>query len=120
MTKIVPGLDARGSSSLRSDIEIRPRGEGGASEELVGIGATLMPTPEGVTIAALVEGAPAERFGLERGDRITRIDGADASGLTLSDCVQRLRGPAGTRVTVGVDRAGQRVEVTITRDVVVR
>jgi len=120
MSKIVPGLDARGSSALRSDIELRSRGDGGASEELVGIGATLLPTPDGVTIAGLVEGAPAERAGLQRGDRIVRIDGADATGLALPDCVQRLRGAAGTRVSVTVDREGQPLEVTITREVVVR
>jgi C-terminal processing protease CtpA/Prc len=72
-----------------------------------------------VTIAALVEGGPAERAGLEKGDRIVRVDGADATGMTMADCVQRLRGLEGTRVSVGVERDGQRIEVTITREVVV-
>jgi membrane-associated protease RseP (regulator of RpoE activity) len=121
VTKIVPGLDARGAPSTRSDIELKPLGDGGASEELVGIGATLLPSPAGgVTIAGLIEGGPAERAGLEKGDRIVRVDGADATSMTMADCVQRLRGAAGTRVSVGVDRDGQRIEVTIAREVVVR
>jgi protocatechuate 3,4-dioxygenase beta subunit len=120
VTRIVPGLDPRGALSMRSDIELRPLGDGGANQELTGIGATLLPSREGgVTIAALVEGGPAERAGLEKGDRIVRVDGADATGMTMADCVQRLRGLEGTRVSVGVERDGQRIEVTITREVVV-
>ena len=120
VSRIVPGLDARGTASLRADIELRPRGDGGAEEELTGIGATLMPSPEGVTIVGLIEGGPAERGGLARGDRVVRIDGADATGMSLSDCVQRLRGAPGTRVSVAVDRDGQSIEMTLQREVVRR
>lgn len=119
-TKIVPGLDARGSSSARADVELRPRGDGGASEELAGIGATLLPSPQGVRIQSVIAGGPADRAGLQQGDRFVRIDGADATGMTLSDCVQRLRGAPGTRVSVAVDRDGQPIELTIAREVVVR
>lgn len=120
MSKIVPGLDARGGAMLRADIEIRGRGDGGASEELAGVGATLAPSPKGVMILGVIEGGPAARAGIERGDRIVRIDGTDASELPLADCVQRLRGAVGTRVSLGVDRDGHAVEVTMLREVVVR
>lgn len=119
VSKIVPGLDARGGAMLRADVEIRARSEGGGSEELVGIGAMLAPSPKGVMIVGVTEGGPAARAGIQRSDRVVRIDGADASELPLADCIQRLRGPAGTRVSLGVDREGQAVEVTIVREVVV-
>jgi membrane-associated protease RseP (regulator of RpoE activity) len=120
VTKIVPGLDARGAPTLRADVELRARGDGGASEELAGVGATLAPSPRGVMIIGVIDGGPAARAGLEKGDRIVRIDGADARDLPLPDCVQRLRGREGTRVTLGVDREGQTVEVSMVREIVVR
>ncbi|WP_438025917.1 carboxypeptidase regulatory-like domain-containing protein [Sorangium sp. So ce233] len=119
MTKIVPGLDARGAGSMRADIEIRLLGDGGSREELSGIGAMLSLSPSGVTIAGIIEGGPAALAGLAQGDVIVRIDGEPAADLPLADCIQRLRGPAGTRVTVGVDRGGRILDVTMRRDVVV-
>lgn len=120
LTKIVSGLDARGASSMHADIELRERGDGGSSEELTGIGATLMPAPRGVVIAAVLEGGPAAGAGLAGGDRIVQIDGKSIGELGVSDCIQRLRGPAGTRVSVGVERAGENIEITMVRAVVVR
>ncbi|WP_437733833.1 carboxypeptidase regulatory-like domain-containing protein [Sorangium sp. So ce1335] len=120
VAKIVPGLDARGAGSMRADIELRPLGDGGSREELSGIGAMLSLSPGGVTIAGIVEGGPAALAGLVQGDVIVRIDGEPATELPLADCIQRLRGPAGTRVTVGVEREGRVLDVTMQRDVVVR
>ncbi|WP_437755495.1 carboxypeptidase regulatory-like domain-containing protein [Sorangium sp. So ce1389] len=120
MSKIVPGLDARGAGSARADIELRLLGDGGSREELTGIGAMLAVSSSGVTIADVIEGGPAALAGLAQGDVIVRIDGEPAKDLPLADCIQRLRGPAGTRVSVGVDRGGRVLEVTMRRDVVVR
>ena len=117
--KIVPGIVARGAT-VTQDVELQPRGDGGGgSMELVGIGAVLAPMPKGVAIAVLIPGGPAAGAGLLNGDIITRIDGASAEGLSMTDCVQRLRGPEGSRVTVGVQRGEQSLEVTMTRQVVV-
>ncbi|AKT36242.1 carboxypeptidase regulatory-like domain-containing protein [Chondromyces crocatus] len=120
MAKIVPGLDARGGGSTEVDVGLRRRVEGGANEEFTGIGATLLPGPEGVKVMGVIEGGPAERAGLLAGDRLVRIDGVDATGMTLSDCVQRLRGASGTRVSLSVDREGRPVDLTVLREVVVR
>jgi hypothetical protein len=119
-SKIVSGLSARGGSRLSERIALTPRGDGGADSELAGIGAMLNNTPRGVGIAGLVEGGPAERAGLKTGDLIVRIDGDDASKLTLSDCVQRLRGPEGSRVTMQVFRGVSMVDISIVRELVVR
>lgn len=120
MSKIVSGLDARGTGSVRADIELRMLEDGGSREELTGIGAMLSVSSSGVTIAGLIEGGPAVSAGLVQGDVIVRIDGANARDLPLADCIQRLRGPVGTRVTVGVEREGRVLEVTMRRDIVVR
>jgi protocatechuate 3,4-dioxygenase beta subunit len=120
-TKIVPGLTTRGASSIREDIVLTPRGDGGAgNSELIGVGAVLSPSPGGVIVASVIEDGPAARAGMQGGDRILRIDGQDATTLPLSDCVQRLRGPEGSRVSVTVaKRSGAEVELTIVRATVV-
>jgi C-terminal processing protease CtpA/Prc len=68
-----------------------------------------------VTFAGFIHGGAAETSGLQPGDLIRRIDGADASAYTTVECMQNLRGPEGSRVTVEVERGGQRVSVTIQR-----
>ena len=110
--RIVTGLTARGSPTLHQDIELNP---GAGGQDFAGIGAFLAPAPTGVTFAGLVAGGPAEQAGLLKGDLIRRIDGADASEYTLSECMQNLRGPDGSRVTVQVERGGKRVDVSIQR-----
>ncbi|XXX76569.1 carboxypeptidase regulatory-like domain-containing protein [Sorangium sp. So ce134] len=120
MSKIVSGLDARGTGSARADIELRMLDDGGSREELTGIGAMLSLASSGVTIAGIIDGGPAASAGLQQGDVIVRIDGENARELPLADCIQRLRGPAGTRVSVGVERDGQVIDVTMRRDIVVR
>jgi hypothetical protein len=119
--KIATGLDTHGGRALRQDLALTPQDDGGARSELTGIGAMLAPSPKGVMVAGIVAGGPAEKGGLERGDRIERIDGAGAGDLTVGDAIQRLRGPEGTRVTVVVNRDGSGpVEVTLVRDTIVR
>ncbi|AUX38054.1 MULTISPECIES: carboxypeptidase regulatory-like domain-containing protein [Sorangium] len=120
MAKIVSGLDARGTGSARADIELRTLDDGGSREELTGIGAMLSVSSSGVMIAGIIEGGPAASAGLQQGDIIVRIDGENAKELPLADCIQRLRGPVGTRVSVGVERDGQVIDVTMRRDIVVR
>lgn len=119
-TKIVSGLTTRGASTLRESIALTLRGDGGGDSELAGIGAMLGPSPNGVIVAGIIADGPAARAGLLRGDRIERIDGAAADTLTVSDCVQRLRGPEGTTVSIRVARAQGSTDITIVRGVVVR
>lgn len=120
-TKIVSGIEMRGLPTRDEVISITTRGDGGADSELAGIGAMLAAGPQGVYVAGLVGGAPAEKAGLEQGDVFLRIDGQDARTMTMPDCVQRLRGPEGSVVRVTVRREGKATrEVTIVRQIVVR
>jgi len=115
-SRIVAGLTTRGASSIREDINLKPRGDGGASSELEGIGAMLAPSPGGIVIASVIEPGPAASAGLKRGDRFVQIDGVSALEMTLSDAIQRLRGPEGSRVSITVSREGENnVDVTVTR-----
>ena len=120
-TRILSGLTTRSGAAIVQDVELTPRGDGGADNEMAGVGAVLMPQPRGVAISWLVPGGPAQASGLQMGDLFTKIDGVDALTLTMSDCVQRLRGPEGSRVTVVVAREGAgAIEVVVTRKNIVR
>ena len=119
--RMISGLrvDARGA--LSQDVVLNAA-DGGAGLEFAGIGANLMPTPEGLTLAAVGAGDPAERAGLRAGDRILGIDGDSTDGMSLADALQRLRGEAGTSVGVSVRRpkTSETVDVMIERAAILR
>lgn len=121
-TRIVSGLSARGATPMTADVQLVVKGEGGGDSEFGGIGAILGPIPDslGAVILATTKDGPAERAGLTRMDRILRIDSTPAEGLTLMDCIQRLRGEPGTKVAVWVKRGEQELQFTVTRETVVR
>jgi len=58
-------------------------------------------------IADIVQGMPAAEAGIKIGDRILRVDGKDAKGLTSQQLVELIRGQAGSRVTIEVERQGE-------------
>jgi len=51
-----------------------------------------------------VADSPAERAGLQPGDRLMAIDGAPTRDMTLADAMRRLKGAAGTKVVLEVMR----------------
>ncbi|MGP1309247.1 MAG: S41 family peptidase [Phycisphaerales bacterium] len=64
-----------------------------------------------------IEGTPAQRAGIKRGDIIRKVDNDTTLGVTLLQAVDRITGPAGSKVTLGVEREGQDdlIEFTLTR-----
>ena len=72
-----------------------------------GIGAQVAMENEQLTIVQPMEGSPAEKAGLQPGDKIVKIDGEDAGKLTLAEAVNKIRGPKGTTVVLTVLRPGQ-------------
>src|SRR5262249_22778427 len=47
-------------------------------------------------------GSPAYRAGLEAGDTILEIDGKGTEGILIDEAVKRLKGDAGTKVTLTI------------------
>lgn len=92
--------------------------------EFDGIGIEVYQTQEGdVVIGSVLEGLPAEAAGFRKGDIIIGVDGEDVRGKMLSEVAMRIRGKAGTDVTIRVLREGAKepLEFTVTRtDVVLR
>lgn len=71
-----------------------------------------------VLFVSILPDTPAERAGLEEGDLVVSVDGEDVRGLTLDEVVDRVRGPAGTEVTLTVERDGEEVTVTPVREAI--
>ncbi len=88
--------------------------------ELQGIGAEVEEVDGDITIVSPIEGSPAEAAGLLPGDILRRADGVDLTGLGLMGAVQLVRGPAGTAVTLTIERDGDLFDVVIERGVIQR
>ena len=80
--------------------------------------ATLAPDCR-LVIVSPIDGSPAEKAGIRPGDVITEVDGQTLDGLTLEDARNRIRGRKGTEVKLAIEREGEPIDVTITRDVIV-
>lgn len=52
------------------------------------------------------EGKPAQRAGLQAGDRILSVDGKTTKGLTVSEVSNNLRGEPGSTVVLEIEREG--------------
>jgi hypothetical protein len=113
-TKLVPGLRVDSGQTLTQDVTL-PALNGGAGMELAGIGAGLGQNADGVFVAQVFGGDPADRAGLRSGDHIVSIDGEDASSMSVADAVQRLRGPVGTSVGMSIRRGGSTIDLMIER-----
>ena len=82
-----------------------------------GVGLWVQPSRDGVLVSSVQAESPAAEAGIAPGDRIISVDDWPASTSSVGDVVQRLRGPAGTSVTVSVVREGVTSQVTVTRSV---
>ncbi len=71
-----------------------------------GIGLDLRPAIGGATVYRLFPGTTAAQSGLRPGDLITAVDGLNVAQKTVADIYGRLRGPAGSGVTITFTRNG--------------
>jgi len=78
-----------------------------------GIGAEVQMKNGQLAIVAPIDGSPAQKAGLKPGDIILKVDDQDISGLPLDQAVERILGPAGTRVKLTI----LNLKTTTTKDV---
>ena len=69
----------------------------------------------GLRVVEVPDEGPAAEAGLRAGDVITTIDGEDVQGLPMREVVERLRGPVGSHVALGILRSGERRTVRVER-----
>lgn len=82
-----------------------------------GIGAELSKDKNAIIVVSPIAGFPAEKAGLKSKDVIVEIDGQSAYDLNLTEAVNKIRGPEGTKVKLKVMRNGtQELNLEITRE----
>ena len=96
------------------DMQVQTRGEFGG----LGIEVTM---EEGfVKVVAPIDDTPADKAGLRANDLITHLDGDPVLGLTLSEAVEKMRGPVNAPITVTIVRQSRNeaFDVTVVRDII--
>ncbi|HTL59347.1 MAG TPA: S41 family peptidase [Candidatus Limnocylindrales bacterium] len=85
--------------------------------ELKGIGIEVQMKNGQVVIVAPIDGSPAQRAGLRPGEIILKVGGDDIADWPLSKVVEKILGPAGTKVSLTVQdpRTNQTRQVTMAR-----
>lgn len=80
-----------------------------------GIGVRIDVIDTGVKVLSVLNDTPAFAAGVKGGDIFVTIDGTNAVGMDQGEVIDRLRGPVGSTVRVGVLRDGQPLTIDITR-----
>ena len=71
----------------------------------VGIQIQMDEDSQLIKVVTPIEGTPAQRAGIRQGDKIAKIDGKSALGITVNQAVDLITGPAETGVTLTIERA---------------
>ncbi len=94
------------------DLTMQTRGEYG------GVGMVLSIRDWELTVIAPISGTPASKAGIKAGDKILQIDDQSTVNMPLTDAVDMIRGPKGTKVRLLIKRKGwsEPREFTLTRE----
>ncbi len=87
------------------------------SGELTGVGIQISKDEETdrLLVIAPIEDTPAFEAGILAKDLIVSIDGTDTKGMDVNDAVKLIRGKPGTKVTLTIERDGQKNDYQIER-----
>jgi carboxyl-terminal processing protease len=95
------------------DMQAQTKGEFG------GLGIEVTMENGWVKVVSPIDDTPAAHAGLKPNDFITAIDGESVQGLSLSDAVDKMRGPANSPIKLSVRREGTApFDVTLVRAVI--
>ena len=74
------------------------------SGKFAGLGLEVTMDDGLVKVIAPIDDTPAQRAGMQAGDKISHVDGAPIKGMTLREAVSRMRGLVGTTIRLTVIR----------------
>ncbi len=95
------------------DMRVQTRGEFG------GLGIEVTMEDGVVKVVTPIDDTPAAKAGVLSGDLITHLDGEPIQGLTLSEAVEKMRGPVKAPLVITVRRGdGAPFEIEIIRDII--
>jgi carboxyl-terminal processing protease len=83
---------------------------------LSGVGIAVTEVPQGLRVATVYKQTPAREAGIQPGEVITAVNGESIAGKDADTVTGRIRGPAGTQVTLTIaNRDGKSRDVRVTR-----
>jgi carboxyl-terminal processing protease len=95
------------------EMQVQTRGEFG------GLGIEVTMENGLVKVVSPFDDTPAAAAGIQSGDYITHLDGEAVLGLTLSEAVEKMRGPVDSDISLTIQRANQEsFDVTLTRAII--
>ena len=102
------------TEDMFKELQVETKGEFG------GLGIEITMETGLLTVVSPIEDTPAFKAGLKPGDKIIKIDGEPAKGITVLKAVKLMRGPRGSKVTLTIMREGfnKLKDYTITRDII--
>ncbi len=85
-----------------------------------GLGVEISVERGRLLVVSPIEETPAHRAGLQTGDHISAIDGESTEEWTVDQAITKLRGPAGAKVVLTIEREGldEPFDVPIVRDII--
>ena len=83
-----------------------------------GIGIEVDVTEGKIMVVAPIAGSPAARAGIRGGDQLVAVNGWSLDGSSLQETIERLRGHAGTKVTVSVLREERVIDHEMRRQII--
>lgn len=116
MKDIVSKLDPHSAYIPKEDLELV---NSELSASFSGIGVQFTIQNDTINVVAVISGGPSESVGVLAGDKIITVDDSLFVGKTINNerVIHTLRGEKGSKVTIGVKRAGtdEVLQYTITR-----
>jgi carboxyl-terminal processing protease len=96
------------------DMQVQTRGEFG------GLGIEVTMENGLVKVVSPIDDTPAAKAGIQSGDFISHIDGEPVMGMTLSEAVEKMRGPVDSKIDLRVLRKGrdEPLDVSLNRAVI--
>jgi carboxyl-terminal processing protease len=84
--------------------------------EFGGLGIEVTMDNDLVKVIAPIDDTPASKAGVLAGDLISKIDGQEVRGLSLSDAVEKMRGEVGSPIELTLIRQGADKPITLKID----
>ena len=96
------------------DMQVQTRGEFG------GLGIEVTMENGLVKVVSPIDDTPASRAGVQPGDLVTHIDGEPVMGMSLSEAVEKMRGPVDSKIDLRLLRKGKEepFDVSLNRAVI--
>lgn len=114
LTAVLQSLDPHSLYMLPRQLE---EADGDLAGNFEGIGIQFNVPADTAVIIEVIPGGPSEKIGLQSGDRLLKVDDKVIAGVKCpqDSMVRLMRGPAGSKVTVTVQRGREQIPFEITR-----